>query len=98
MSPNLISNVLLVSFDDTQVHGVQKLRGVIEEEQSIKVYNFNDIHHEYEREPCYANKLKLLLDGVKLSILVTSHKISDTGMRISHRLFYCLGARSHFFG
>ena len=77
MSANLISKVLLVSFDDTQVRAVQKLRGVLEKEQSIEIYDFNDIHHVYKREPSYASKLKLLLDGAKLSILVTSHKISD---------------------
>ena len=77
MSRECISKVLLVSFDDTQLHTIQKLRGIIERDQCIMVYNLNDIQHEYKKEPSYATKLNLLLDCVKFSILVTSHKLSD---------------------
>ena len=72
-----ISKVLLISFDAVQSDAERVVREHLEENQTIKLFDFSNIHHEYSKQPEYAEKLKLLLDDAKLALLITPSNIHD---------------------
>ena len=78
MRPSKMSNVLLISFDESQKSLLDMLRNrVAEQEGGIQTYYLNEVHGLFSDDSNYTRKLEMMLDCVTAAFLITSQKLSD---------------------
>merc|ERR1712126_344232 len=71
MSDDVISQILVVSLDETLEDDVRTLRGAIEENHDQNVVDFASIKDLYKKQPSYVEKLRKTLNIIKLAIFIT---------------------------